>query len=765
MAERKRIGKYDIMEEIGRGGFAVVYRARDPDLDRAVALKVLHAAYSDRSDVVRRFRTEARRAARLRHSGIVRIYDVGEDQGQPYIAMEYLPGGNLAARLAGKPLPLETAVTILEQVAAALDYAHQRRLIHRDVKPANVLFDEDGHAVLVDFGLVKSLVDSGLTVDGTRLGTPDYMAPEQGESGADISPATDVYALGVVAYEMLTGRVPFQAETKLAVLHAHVYSDPPDPRSLNESLNHEVARTVLGVLAKDPADRPKRAGAFAESLRAVLDRADAESQRAATLEALYPQVEAAVTAEQWERAIALCGQILQIDPGYRDIGSLLAQANEGWAEKQARLELERRLGGTYEEGRRFLDAGEWAEAIRCFQEVASQAPDYADAAALLEQATHEAHKQDWYAAAVQALDEERFDKACRELVRLLRADPAYPDASALLVNAVEGLLKKVRAQARTLATQKKRLQGAQDAHRELESRLGALDALLMAVEGGDWEQARELAESLAQAGLPGVQALLARWQVKEKRAGESPPGAPSGDRWTRPADGKEMVRVPAGVFLMGDEKREVSLDAFWIDRTPVTNAEFAQFVEATGYETTAERRGTGRAYQGGAWNDVKGADWRHPAGPKTDIQGLMDHPVVQVSWEDAKAYASWAGARLLTEEEWEKAARGADGRRYPWGEEFDRSLCNSSESGIGTTTPVGKYSPGGDSPYGVADMAGNVWEWMGSWRDESQKRRVVRGGSWHDDQRNVRAANRDVIGPSYANDLVGFRCARSDSES
>jgi serine/threonine-protein kinase len=168
-SERK-IGKYEILGEIGRGGFAVVYKARDPGLDRAVALKVLHPTHTERSGVVKRFLAEARRAARLRHSGIVRIYEVGEDEGRPYMAMEFLPSGNLADRLSGEPLPLETAVTILEQVGEALDYAHQRRLVHRDIKPANVLFDEDGRAVLADFGLVKSLVDSGLTVEGARLG-------------------------------------------------------------------------------------------------------------------------------------------------------------------------------------------------------------------------------------------------------------------------------------------------------------------------------------------------------------------------------------------------------------------------------------------------------------------------------------------------------------------------------------------------------------------------------------------------------------------
>jgi serine/threonine protein kinase len=264
---RQKIGKYEIIDEIGRGGFAVVYKAHDPDLDSDVALKVLHTAYTERSDIVKRFLVEARRTAKLRHNGIVRILDVGEDQGRPFIAMEYLPGGNLAARLTGKPLPLETAVTILEQVAAALDYAHQRRLVHRDVKPANVLFDEEGHAVLADFGLVKSLVDSGMTTENTLLGTPTYMAPEQCTPGADVSPATDIYALGVVAYEMLTGRVPFQTETPLAVVHAHIYETPPDPQTVCEDLPASVAQALLKALSKAPNMRYRTAKAMVEVLR------------------------------------------------------------------------------------------------------------------------------------------------------------------------------------------------------------------------------------------------------------------------------------------------------------------------------------------------------------------------------------------------------------------------------------------------------------------------------------------------------------------
>jgi len=228
-------------------------------------------------------------------------------------------------------------------------------------------------------------------------------------------------------------------------------------------------------------------------------------------------------------------------------------------------------------------------------------------------------------------------------------------------------------------------------------------------------------------------------------------------------DGKEMVHVPMGEFLYGEGKNKVNLPEFWIDKTPVTNAEFAHFIQATGYETTAELTGIGYANTTGKWEDTRGADWRHPGGPKTDIQNFPDHPVVQVSWGDALAYANWAGKRLPTELEWEKAARGTDGREYPWGnQEPTWELCNFNKQ-EGRTTPVGKYSLQGDSPYGCADMSGNIWEWTASESEEEGGGKVLRGGGWSHPADNVRLILRSIHHPDDRYDTDGFRCV-SDNE-
>jgi serine/threonine-protein kinase len=272
MTEPKRLGKYEILEEIGRGGFAVVYRARDTQLDRIVALKVLHPQLTTDSKFVQRFQQEARTAAGLRHPHIVTIHDVGEEAGQHYLAMAFLPGRTLDQWLAKGPLPVEQAVSIVEQIAGALDAIHEQGLVHRDVKPGNIMLDDAGQATLVDFGIVRAAEGTRLTTTMAVLGTPEYMAPEQAEldEAAEVDWRADVYALGVVAYEMLVGRPPFAGRSPTAVLYKHVHERPPAPSTLNPDLPSELELALLKALTKGREDRFQQAGAFAAALRHAL---------------------------------------------------------------------------------------------------------------------------------------------------------------------------------------------------------------------------------------------------------------------------------------------------------------------------------------------------------------------------------------------------------------------------------------------------------------------------------------------------------------
>ena len=259
------LGKYRILEQIGRGGMGVVYKAHDTVLDRLVAIKVLAPHLTWDEEFVKRFLLEARTAARLKHPNIITIHDVAQVEGYQFIAMEHLEGHSLAEIIRREaPLPMERAVRILDQIAQALDYAHAQALVHRDVKPGNVIVSPHDHATLTDFGVAKALAGTQLTRSGTMLGTPAYMAPEQVKQ-QPVGPATDVYALGVLAYEMLGGRPPFEGDTP-HVLHAHVYEEPPPLPQVNPKIASAVGGVIHKALAKEPGKRYGNAGAFAKSL-------------------------------------------------------------------------------------------------------------------------------------------------------------------------------------------------------------------------------------------------------------------------------------------------------------------------------------------------------------------------------------------------------------------------------------------------------------------------------------------------------------------
>ena len=646
-----RIGKYKIVEELGRGGFATVYKARDVELERVVALKVLYPYWTADPDFVARFRQEARVAACLCHPHIVTVYEAGEAGDQLYIAMEYLPGRTLQVLLEAEGgLSLERALPILEQVAEALDHAHAQGVVHRDVKPGNVMVEqaaEGVRATLTDFGLVKALAAStALTSRGTLLGSPEYMAPEQAdpERAAEVGPAADRYALGVVAYQMLTGRVPFPGNTP-ATLYAHEHKPVPPPRSLCPGLSQAMEAALLRMLAKAPAERFPSACAFVAQLREAL-RAE---QQAARLAPLYEQLQAAAARQEWAEVLALGGRIQALDPAFRDVAEWM-----GWARDHLRRPPRR---------------------------------------------------------------PPRVRPAC--------LSPMVGVAIFLVLGigvAVVTLVNGLRsAQWPTEAPQL-----FTTAPRPTDTRVPPTSTAAPAL---------TLASTLV----------------------HPPAEASIGDTWTRPADGMVMVYVPAGEFLMGSsdadglaEDKEkpqhtVYLDGYWIDRTEVTNAQYRKCMEA------------GACREPGCWDD--------------DNRNAPDQPVVCVGSDDAQAYAAWAGGRLPTEAEWEKAARGTDGRIYPWGNSAPDCNRASYSNCVERPAIVGSYLAGA-SPYGALDMAGNVCEWVADWYDEgyyarsparnpqgpdARDYRVARGGAFYDVAWVVRCACRLSNPPNARLNYVGFR--------
>jgi len=266
---------YELLEEIGRGGMGVVHRARQAAFGRTVAVKRLLHGASARPEDVARFRAEAEAAGRLGHPNIVTIHAVGTVRGQPYLMMQLVEGSTLARRLADGPLPPSEAAALLAPVCRAIQHAHEQGVLHRDLKPSNILIHSDGRPLVGDFGLAKRIdlgADAGLTETGAILGTPSYMAPEQAASrrGA-IGPPTDVYGLGAILYQMLTGRPPFQAASPLDTILLVLEQDPVPPRALNPKADPDLEMVALKCLQKDPGLRYPTAAALAEDLDAYLD--------------------------------------------------------------------------------------------------------------------------------------------------------------------------------------------------------------------------------------------------------------------------------------------------------------------------------------------------------------------------------------------------------------------------------------------------------------------------------------------------------------
>jgi serine/threonine protein kinase len=267
-------GRYELEELVGSGGMSSVYRAHDKVLERKVALKVLHATLADQDDCVERFRREAQMVAGLQHQNIVGVIDRGEDDGCPFIVLEFVGGRNLKQLVERDgPLPVERALEFGMQIARGLAFAHENGYVHRDVKPQNVLLNGDGEAKVTDFGIARSLdVKHGVTQTGTVLGTSDYIAPEQAQ-GQRVDEHTDVYSLGVVLYEMLTNEVPFPGENFVAVAMRHINEEPPSIRDKRPDVSPRFEAAVQRAMAKRPEDRFQTMADFCRELEANLAEA------------------------------------------------------------------------------------------------------------------------------------------------------------------------------------------------------------------------------------------------------------------------------------------------------------------------------------------------------------------------------------------------------------------------------------------------------------------------------------------------------------
>jgi hypothetical protein len=303
-------GRYRLEAKLGSGGMSTVYLARDTTLDRDVAVKVMHREMSEQPDQLERFRQEARAVAKLSHPNVVAVIDAGEDGGFPYIVFEYVEGETLKQRIGrvGALDPQEALAYAIE-IARGLTVAHGRKMVHRDIKPQNVLIDSEGRAKLTDFGISRQLEQDGMTATGRVLGTTDYVAPEQA-MGRDVDPRSDVYSLGVVLYEMLIGQVPFHADSQVGVAMKHVNEELPDVQQRRPEVSAAAALVVERATAKDPAKRYQDVGAMIDDLSTALEveaaRAGSTTGEATSvLEAVPPAKRKLSTRARWSWAAIL----------------------------------------------------------------------------------------------------------------------------------------------------------------------------------------------------------------------------------------------------------------------------------------------------------------------------------------------------------------------------------------------------------------------------------------------------------------------------
>ena len=663
MTDKTRLGKYEILEELGRGGFGVVYKARDAVLDRVVAVKVLHPNLVNDLSFVSRFRNEARLAAQLDHPNIVPVYDFGESEGLYYIVMGHMPGGSLKELLQKEgALPEEKALTILRQVSDGLSYAHRKGIIHRDLKPGNILFDEMGEARVSDLGFAKLLhsdSSASLTMSGGVVGTPAYMAPEIWK-GLPATPAVDVYSSACIFVEMLTGKPLFDGDSTPVIMLKHF-----QPVSLPENLPENWKPAILKALSQEPEDRYQDLASFVADLDATTARA-----------------EVAKETPLRDR--------LQTLLGHREAPTMKKKVAE--------------------------DDSHQAEASR-------EAPD--ERAPIIEedgQVSEAATQQ-----ITQTADEKRSEEQ-------------------------EALPKK-----------------KDDRKWMLFTSIGVLALVLIVLTFSLLKGRNRYAPVPVASETPTRTATQKPTETPTKPPSKTPTRTPDlsfgiGSIMIREEDGMEMVFVPAGEFEMGSDDgdsdeypvRQIYMDAYWIDKFEVSNAQYARCVAAgVCSEQLYPGSNSGRDYYGNP--------------------DYNNYPVINVTWEHAQTYCEWVGGNLPTEAQWEKASRGTDGRSYPWGEESPTCQLANFNVGndnicVGDTNIVTAHESGA-SPYGALNLAGNVWEWVYDWYGpykEGETRnplelstgftKVFRGGSWEDNNGDIRSANRSDVSPSNVDGRIGFRC-------
>jgi serine/threonine protein kinase/formylglycine-generating enzyme required for sulfatase activity len=707
-------GRYKLEQCIGSGGMGEIYRARRTHIGDTVAVKVLRADVVEDEKSRQRFYREARAAAMLHHPNAVVIHDFGEDDdGTAYIVMELLVGRSLRQVLTQEgSINAARAYGIIRQASAALDAGHRNGIVHRDIKPDNIILldsnDAADHVKILDFGIAKVLdnktldthsLEQRLTNVGSVIGTPHYMAPEQCQ-GEEADARSDIYSLGVVLYELLTGVAPFLAKTPTGVAIKHVTEKPRPLNEINPSVSEAVGRVVLHALEKDPNTRPQTALELAREFEnALVNDPDTirfsrsgESQLITTT-MLSRAGDAETTQIPSQPANAVPSQNFEttISP------SQTSQSFETTITPSQGVDQLKQSG----------DAA--TEFIARVQPAAEPPKPATDAA-----------KPGATPSAPGAQTEPGTELLPRsEDAKSTQVMPAEPARS-----------QEVGKQPPPSNKPEKEKEKKKEKEKE-KKKAGALPLVKKL---GPVPVAILKKPLVIGAGVALVAIIaLAVWKIiPGNNTDTTPPITPTPTPVPTPiVPPPGMAYVPGGEFSLGRDGDDVgdsekpahpvTVAPFFIDLTEVTNEQYQKFVDATGHQPPPVWQGN-----------------RFPDGANT-------LPVTAVTWEDANAYAKWVGdgKRLPTEFEWEFAARGKDGRIYPWGSEWIANMANTKldDDDKAKLVLVGQF-PKGASPFGLLDMTGNAWEWTASDYKEYpgaatfsppegyKNLKVIRGGSY-----------------------------------
>ena len=791
--------RYRGTEPLGQGGVGKVVATRDREIGRTVALKTLHDFATADTRLVRRFLVEARVTAQLEHPNIVPVYDLGVlPDGRPFYTMRVVKKQSLADVLSLGSWPLVRLLGALLQVMRALAYAHSRGVMHGDIKPENILLGDFGEVYLADWGLTKVKPESEVRtsrsshppppisgdsdVPDPRVseaydvessppgGTPGYLAPEVALGDPrKVDQRADLFSIGVVLYEILTGEQPFKGETARAKVVSTVSVHPIAPRELNHECPLLLEDLCTGLLEKDRDARIQSADAVAETIEAWLEGAKEKERRKEEARRLCEQAREPVERyfkleEEWHRLQKRAAEVLKDLEGWRPVDEKRA----GWSLEERARESER----------------ESARALARAIELYTKALGY-DATA---KEAHEGLAELYWSRARQADAERR------------RATQIYYEA--LVLEHDTGRYRELLSASAALSIHSNP-SGAQVRlfrYRERDRVLAAEDAVTL---GPTPIRNIELE--------PGSYLLLV--SAAGYRELRYPVSLGRGQRlevdatlYTEHEIGADFILVPRGPFFIGGDpdaidaipRQEVFVPDFAIAKYPVTIREYCEFLDSLDEleDDLALRRAPFnlRGAQSGAVKRGKSGKWEPhdqviegEARKMFPYERFWDVPIFLVTWFDALEYCGWRSnrdeelLRLPTEAEWEKAARGADGRFFPWGDEFDPTFCRMRDSRAFTQQPepVGTF-PTDLSPYGVADMAGNMRQWVGdrfgeqsaaecaaepeppegTKRSESSWR-IIRGGCWGVTREWSRSASRSKMYSLMRGTQLCFRVAKT----